>query len=151
MREIDNDESMEGRNPVANRIFETYIWPSLIEITFVATYSLISLLIVSIIGKHVKLPLSNFILQARSSNAECMLNVSLGKASRQGILFNSKEIERYTFEWRLKSSQDKRTSKLLFIRNSQREVPQEGAIKLNIEGEVECVAIITENHLIVAV
>ena len=32
MREIDNDESMEGRNPVANRIFETYIWPSLIEI-----------------------------------------------------------------------------------------------------------------------
>jgi hypothetical protein len=118
----------------------------------VATYSLISLLIVSIIGKHVKLPFENsgFILQARSSNAECMLNVSLGKASRQGILFNSKEIERYTFEWRLKSSQDKRTSKLLFIRNSQREVPQEGAIKLNIEGEVECVAIITENHLIVA-
>ena len=55
-RLTDRVESTAGLIPVLKRFALVYIWPSVIEITLVAIYSVTSQLIVSIIGKAVITP-----------------------------------------------------------------------------------------------
>lgn len=80
----DKEESIAGREEELNKVLDKKYCLSVIEITFVAIYSLISALIVSMIGKQEMVDLAflnvpNHALDpALSSKEEWMLNTSLG-------------------------------------------------------------------------
>jgi len=104
IRDTDNAESRDGFMLFLNKFADKYIWPSVILITFVAIYSLISLFIVSIIGKADTAPKGYLSLAALSSNEECALKTSFGNASRDGILPWTRLICLYVFACFVKSS-----------------------------------------------
>ena len=104
IRDTDNAESRDGLIWFLNKFADKYIWPSVILITFVAIYSLISLFIVSIIGKADTAPKDYLNLAALSNNEECILKISFGNASRDGILPWTRLICLYVFACFDKSS-----------------------------------------------
>ena len=122
-----------------------YICPSVIEMTLVAIYSLISELMVSMIGREVIDPL--FKHELLSNNDECILKMSAGYASLAGNFDCNNEICLNDFACLDRSSKHIQQSNPLSLNLSAIDIPINGIIKESNDDEEECVLRMKDQQL----